>query len=165
MARECGQGRGEPRPPSSVPVPSPSPVPVPYPVSTPSITDPVPDVPPSVTGSENDGDSSSGHRDPPAPDPVPSTTDRPRKPRVKRSTVSKAPPFVKPAVPVVFPTNEEYWFHIKELLDKALPNAPVFDSDKMVNSYINDFLHSNAIMESRRTLVYDYMAAFHAKKS
>ena len=94
-----------------------------------------------------------------APGPVLSIIDRPR------STVSKASPFVKPAVPVVFPTTEGYWFHIKELLDKALPNAPGFDSDRMVNSYINDLLLSNSSMKNYRTLVYDYMAAFCVKKS
>ena len=150
MARECGQGRGQPRPSSPVPVPVP--------------VDPVP-----VTASEDDGDSSSvssDHRDPPASVPFPSASDRPRKPRVKSSTASKPSPFAKPAAPVVFPVTDEYWFHVKELLDKALSNAPVFDSDRSVNSYISNFLHSNKIIETyRRPLVYDYMAVFYAKKS
>ena len=132
MARECGQGRGQPRPSSPVPVPVPvDPVPV-------SVPDPVP-----ITASEDDGDSSSDHRDRPASVPFPSASDRPRKPRVKRSTASKPSPFAKPAAPVVFPVTDEYWFHVEELLDKALSNAPVFDSDRSVNSYISNFLHSN----------------------
>ena len=117
MARECGQGRGQPRPSSPVPVPVP--------------VDPVP-----VTASEDDGDSSSvpsDHPDPPASVPFPSASDRPRKLRVKRSTASKPSPFAKPAAPVVFPVTDEYWFHVKELLDKALSNAPCsIQTDRLI---------------------------------
>ena len=145
MARECGQTGGQPHPSSSVPVPDPVPVPA----------DPVP-----VTGSEDDGDLSSVSSD--QPDPAPSTSVR--QPRVKRSAATKAPPFAKRSVPAVFPEFDELWSHIKELLDIARPNVPAFDSDIAVNSYINDLMYSNKIIETYRSLVYDYLAVFHAKK-
>ena len=153
VACECGQTGGQPRPLSSVPVPVPDPVPVPAdPVSVPA---PVP-----VTGCEDDGDLSSVSSD--QPDPAPSTSVR--KPRVKRSAASKAPPFAKWSVPVVFPEFDGIWSHIKECLDRARPNFPAFDSDRAVNSYITDFMFSNKIMETHRSLVYDYLAVLHAKK-
>ena len=141
MALECGQTGGQPRPSSSVP----DPVPVP--------ADPVP-------GSEDDGDLSSVSSD--QPDPALSTSVR--KPCVKRSAATRAPPFAKRSVPVVFPEFDGLWSHIKELLDSAQPNVPAFDSDIAVNSYINDFMYSNKIIETYRSLVYDYLAVFHAKK-
>ena len=134
MALECGQTGGQPRPSSSVP-------------------DPVP-------GSEDDGDLSSVSSD--QPDPALSTSVR--KPCVKRSAATRAPPFAKRSVPVVFPEFDGLWSHIKELLDSAQPNVPAFDSDIAVNSYINDFMYSNKIIETYRSLVYDYLAVFHAKK-
>ena len=110
MARECGQGRGQSRPPSSVPSPSSFPVPIPVPDDLVPVPDPVP-----VTGSEDDGDLSSvfsDHPDPPAPDPVPglhypslTVDDIPRRPRTKHtkrlSTQPTAFPFSSPKVPVI----------------------------------------------------------------
>ena len=106
MARECGQNPGQSRPPSSVPVPSPSSVPIPVSV------DPVPyvPVPNPVTGSEDDGDLSSGCSDHPDPVPGPSypsltVDDIPRRPctkHIKRlSTQPTAFPFSSPKVPVI----------------------------------------------------------------
>ena len=107
VARECGQGRGQSRPPSSVPVPSLSSVPVP--VDTVPEPDPEPD-PDPVTGSEDDGDLSSVSSDHPDPVPDPSypsltVDDIPRRPRTKHtkrlSTQPTASPFSSPKVPVI----------------------------------------------------------------